>query len=223
MSYNPSKKNPNTKNNSPHPLCKEHTLLINFRYEGAYPKELFENLGFKFQDFSDEIINLVCKNGDTNPKSYDCPLHRFTQAVLPDGWRMELRNTGHYESFSLIDQNNRKRGEYLRWLSLGPGRIGDYTGRISLLPRYRTSRHYTGETVISPSIISVKDSDDNIVYTAGTVEHDYEEYLKLVNKANDYIKRNYPECEKAYYTITFPSLSDYGTGFLYTKLDKYWD
>lgn len=222
MSYNPSFENPNTKNNHSQPVGNEHTLLINIRYEGSYKKEIFENLGFKFQDFSDEIIDLVCKNGNRNPKNYDCRLHPFTQVVLPDGWRMEVRNSKLYEHFFLIDQNNHKRGEYFGWCGK-PGHIGNHTGKIFFMPKFRTAYHFTGEACLSPTLISVKDSDDKIIYTAGTAYHLSDEYVKLVHQANDYLKNKYPECEEAYFTITFPNRNDYGTGFLYTKIDKYWD
>lgn len=208
MSYDPILEHPDN-------ISKENyngRILLICNSERRDKKNLFEHFGFTFEDFSDEIINLVCEGKkETNPQDLSCPLHRFSQAVLPNGWKMQPISSKDFFSFILLDQNNDKRGEYYSWL-YHPGWTGDYTGKIEFFPKFRTTSHYTGEHSFGPVLISVRDSNDNILFTAGEAESLSNEYYKLIAVANDYLKKHYPECEEDYYS-----------GFFHTKLDKYWD
>ena len=133
-------------------------------------KEAFEAIGFKFEDIGDDVLY---------------------QATLPEGWT--LKSDGGYWTY-LIDEKGRERGSYFY-----KGAFYDRNGHMNLTQRF----HATYDNVDpkdwdSPVKVYVKDADGTILFEAGQCDKAYsDEYDKLMSKAKDYLKTNYPEWEDA--------------------------
>lgn len=132
-------------------------------------KETFEALGFTFEDIGDDVL---CK------------------AALPDGWKLKADGGGYWTY--LIDEKGRKRGSYFY-----KGAFYDRSGYMNLSQRfYATYDAADPENWEGPFTVLVKDADDTIIFTAGKCAKVHtDEYKKLMDKATDYLKTNYPDWE----------------------------
>lgn len=128
-------------------------------------KEAFEAFGFIFEDIDDDVLY---------------------KATLPDGWKLD--SEGGYWTY-IIDDKGRKRGS-----SFYKGAFYDRKGSMSLYPRFQVTCIATDpESRKGPFTVSVKDADDTILFTAGECDEAYsDECRELMNKAEDYLKSNYP-------------------------------
>ncbi len=132
-------------------------------------KEVFESLGFVFEDIDDNVLY---------------------QATLPDGWKLE--SDGGYWT-TIIDEKGRNRGSYFY-----KGAFYDRSGHMKLFRKFFLSNVYADpEDFSSPVTLVVKEiGNENIVYEAGQCEKSYgDDYFKLEKKAKEWLNTHYPEWE----------------------------
>lgn len=132
-------------------------------------RKVFETLGFSFTDIGDDVL---------------------FQATLPDGWTLKA-DRGGYCTY-LIDEKGRTRGSYFY-----KGAFYDRSGNMSLDNRFCIDYERTDKNDRnSPIIVSVKDADGTIIFTAGQCDKLYsDQYDNLRAEAREYLKANYPEWE----------------------------
>lgn len=133
-------------------------------------KDVFETLGFTFEDYGDDVLYKV---------------------TLPEGWT--LKPDSRYRTI-IIDEKGRERGK-----SVYKGTFYDRYGHMHLISRFRvTHEPINPENCNSPIKVCAKCSDGTILFEAGQCKEScINEYKELIGKATDYLKTNYPEWEDA--------------------------
>ena len=134
-------------------------------------KEAFEALGFVFEEIDDDLL---CK------------------ATLPEGWTMKADEDGGYWTY-LYDAKGRKRASYFY-----KGAIYDRDAFMDQKQRYTYTYDYViSEEYNSTIYIYVKDNaEGKIAYNAGQCAQAYsDEYKALMDKAKEFLKKNFPEWE----------------------------
>ena len=129
----------------------------------------FEALGFTFTDTGDDVL---------------------FEATLPEGWSTQETPGSSILWENLVDDKGRVRGNYCY-----KGAFYDRYGHMSLFCRYHSAYQHTDpDNYDSPINVVVTDADGSVIFNAGQCkETDSEEYDKLVAKAEEYLKTNYPE------------------------------
>lgn len=129
----------------------------------------FEALGFTFTDIGDSVL---------------------FEATLPEGWSTQEDPGSSILWENLVDDKGRVRGKYCY-----KGACYDRYGRMSLSCRYHLTYQNTDpDNYDSPINVVVTDADGSVIFNAGQCKEAYsEEYEKLVAKAEEYLKSNYPD------------------------------
>ena len=132
-------------------------------------KDVFEALGFIFEDIGDDIMY---------------------QATLPEGWKLDSTEGEHWTI--IIDEKGRKRGCFFYKDAFYNS---SRDGLMRLNQRfYITYDHIDRRNSNSPIIVCVKDSEEKVLFNAGQCNEAYsDEYEELMNKATEYLEINYPE------------------------------
>lgn len=131
-------------------------------------RKAFETLGFTFTDIDDDVL---------------------CQATLPNG--CTLKGDGGGYCTYLIDDKGRTRGSYFHNGAFNRSAHMNLDSRFHIIYDNTDKDDWN-----SPIIVSVKNADGTIVFTAGQCDEPYsKEYEKLYAKAKEYLKTNYPGWE----------------------------
>lgn len=133
-------------------------------------KEVYEALGFTFEDVDDDVLY---------------------QASLPEGWT--LKSDGGYWT-DLLDEKGRKRGSYFY-----KGAFYDRNGHMQLIHRYYiTYKHVEKINWNSPIKVYAMDRDGTILFEAGECAGEYTtKYEELKREAVTFLDTHYPEWKDA--------------------------
>lgn len=133
-------------------------------------KDVFEKVGFTFQDTDDDVLY---------------------KATLPDGWELKRETT----SLSLIiDEKGQKRGysEFYTKYIISLGYL-ERAGHMSLNPRFSIEVADLDKT----KFLCVKDvSTNRFIYIAGECASlNVDSFEKLYNKCTEFLNEHYPDWE----------------------------
>ncbi len=132
-------------------------------------QEAFEALGFKFTDIGDDVL---------------------IEATLPEGWSKQEIPGSNILWQKLIDDKGRIRGKYCY-----NGAYYDRYGHMNLSCRYHLICQDTDSKDNRVNVV-VTDADGSIIFNAGKcIKNCSKELEKLIEKAKEYLKSNYPEWE----------------------------
>ncbi len=133
----------------------------------------FEALGFTFTDVGDDVL---------------------FEATLPEGWSTQETPGSSILRENLVDDKGRIRGDYYYKES-----FYDRYGRMSLYCRYHlTYQHTDPNNRFSSVNVVVTDSDGSVIFKAGQcLNTSSKKYDKLVTRAKEYLRSNYPDWKDA--------------------------